>query len=233
MQNRPTVAMIIRPESARKYENCFNAMEAAGARLVGIWEDFDARAFGGLLIPGGGDVDPAVYHRPNEGSERPDRALDDHQFAAVDAFLEAGLPVMGLCRGHQVLNAYFGGTLIQDIPTRYAPPGGAPALYHSQVGGRDGAHMTHALEGSFVAELYGADFPVNTAHHQAVEALGDGLEAVQWAEDGIVEAARHRSLPVISVQWHPERMCLRHARGDAVDGLPVLRYFAEMCARGK
>ena len=231
MDTRPTIGLIVRPAAAPRHRNCFDAMEAAGARLVDIWENFDAAAFDGLLIPGGGDVNPALYHRGNLGSETPDPELDAGQFAAIDAFLAAGKPVMGICRGHQLLNVYFGGTLIQDIPTRYVPPEGVEKRYHSQVNDRDGAHMTRALPGSFVAGLYGEAFPVNTAHHQAVETLGEGLTAVQWAEDGIVEASCHRSLPVVTVQWHPERMCLRHAREDTVDGLPVLRYFVEMCRR--
>ena len=72
---------------------------------------------------------------------------------------------------------------------------------------------------------------MNSAHHQAVETPGEGLVAVQWAEDGIVEAACHRSLPVISVQWHPERMCMDHKRSDTVDGLKVFEYFVELCLK--
>ena len=229
MKTRPTLALPVRPAVAPRHANNFNAVEAAGGRLVNVWEDFDVADFDGLLIPGGGDVDPALYHRPLDGGGAPDRELDDRQFAVISAFLAAGKPVLGICRGLQVLNVYFGGTLIQDLPTQYAPPEGRPALYHSQVNDRDGAHMTRAVPGSFLAELYGEAFPVNTAHHQAVETPGRDLEIVQWAEDGTVEAFHHRALPVIAVQWHPERMCLRHARPDTVDGLPVFRHFLGMC----
>ena len=229
---RPTIALPVRSAAAARHQNCFDAIEAAGGHLADIWDDYDANAFDGLLIPGGGDVDPARYHRANAGSEAPDPELDARQFAAIEAFLKAGKPVMGICRGHQVVNVYFGGTLIQDIPSQYAPPAGKPVLYHSQVNDRDGAHMSYASPGSFVANVYGTtDLPVNTAHHQAVETPGEGLEAVQWAEDGTIEAMRHRTLPVVTVQWHPERMCLRHAREDTVDGLPVIRFFVDMCRR--
>ena len=232
MENRPTIALIVRHTAAPIHTNCFAAIEAAGGNLTDIWEKFDPGDYDGLLIPGGTDVDPERYGRRNECSDSPDPELDAHQFAAIDAFVKAGKPVLGICRGHQVLNVFFGGTLIQDIPTRYTPPGDLPKLFHSQVDDRDSMHLTHAAPGGFPARIYGEEFPVNSAHHQAVETLGEEMEAVQWAADGIVEATRHRSLPVISVQWHPERMCLKHARPDTVDGLPLFRYFLELC-RGR
>lgn len=228
MNNRPIIALPVRPSAAPRHANWYDAVEAAGGKLADIWEGYGAAEFDGLLIPGGGDVDPAFYHRPLDGGEPPDRELDEHQFAAIGAFVRAGKPILGVCRGHQVLNVYFGGTLIQDIPTQYAPPGGGAPLNHSQVDDRDDAHMTHALPGSFVAGVYGmTELPVNTAHHQAVEIPGEGFEVVQWAEDGTVEAMRHKTLPVFALQWHPERMCLKHARADTVDGLKIIRYFVE------
>ena len=188
-----------------------------------VGADADPGAFDGLLMPGGTDIDPARYHRANTASEDVDPALDARQFAALDAFVRAGKPVLGICRGHQLINVYFGGTLIQHLPT---------AKVHSRCGDSwDKAHGSVATPGGLMESLYGRSFPVNSAHHQAVEAVGRGLIVDQRSEDGVIEALRHESLPLFCVQWHPERMCLERARPDAVDGSVVLRHFLRMCGK--
>ncbi len=199
------------------------AVEAFGGTPSGAYlpapepERYDA-----LLLSGGGDVAPARYGEENTACFRVDEARDEAEFRLIDAFLRAGKPILGICRGHQVLNVYFGGSLVQHLPG---------AEKHTPTPAGDGVHRTHALAGSFPAELYGAEFPVNSAPHQGIGRLAPELEAVQWAEDGVIEACRHRSLPVWSVQWHPERMCLRHARPDAVDGGVLFRWFLEQAAK--
>ena len=70
---------------------------------------------------------------------------------------------------------------------------------------------------------------VNSSHHQAIEHTGKGLRAVMYSGDGVIEAAEHDSLPVWSVQWHPERMCFRHRRDDTVDGSLIFRFFLDQC----
>ena len=84
---------------------------------------------------------------------------------------------------------------------------------------------TLTLENSFIFNIYGGALVTNSAHHQAVKELGTGLEAVQYSKDGLVEAFYHTRLPIYAVQWHPERMCLKNARTDTVDGLKVFAYF--------
>ena len=217
------IAVPIPPED--RYPNYFAALEALGAEGVKYSPDDDAAAFDGLLLPGGGDVDPAYYHQGMAGAVDPDPALDALQFGAVDRFYRAGKPIFGICRGHQLLNVYFGGTLIQDLSN---------GKLHDWDEGQsaDKMHWTDAVPGSWVEKLYGSRFPTNSAHHQAVDRLGEGLTADQFAPDGIIEAAHHASGRVYSVQWHPERMCFRHRREDTVDGSVVLRWFLEECARG-
>ena len=211
------------PEGTR-YDNYFDTVRALGAEGVAARGDVDASAFDGLLLPGGGDIDPARYHQRNTGCGKIDPGLDALQFSALDAFVRAKKPVFGICRGLQLINVYFGGTLIQDIPQ---------GLAHRWDGitGEDHAHDSEAVAGSWLEALYGAAFPVNSAHHQAVDALGDGLIVDQRAPDGVIEALRHQSLPIWCVQWHPERMCFAHARPDTVDGSAVLRWFLEMCGQ--
>lgn len=194
------------------------ALMQLGAEPAVIWDEYDVSQFDGLLLPGGVDIHPSRYGQQDIACGIIDKALDEIQFNALDAFIKAGKPVMGICRGHQLLNVYFGGTLIQHIDT--APD-------HTDIDDVDNAHSTTAED--FVAEIYGENPVVNSSHHQAADMPGEGLIVVQRAEDGVVEAMRHESLPVISVQWHPERMCFSYAREDTVDGSAVLQYFLDMC----
>ena len=167
------------------------ALTALGARVLFS----DPEECGGLLLPGGGDVHPSLYGQELRGSEDIDRERDRREMEAVDLFLALGRPILGICRGVQVINVCFGGTLHQDIPG------------HSRIDGVDRLHATRT-EDPLLRELYGESFTVNSSHHQAVDVPGRDLLSVQWAQDGTVEALRHRTLPVFGVQWHPER--LRH-----------------------
>lgn len=194
------------------------AIMQLGAQAVVVWDEYEVSEFDGLLLPGGLDIHPSHYGQQDTACGLTDTALDEVQFSAADAFIKAGKPVLGICRGHQLLNVYFGGSLIQDIET---------APKHMKIDDQDNVHSTVAED--YIAALYGEMPTVNSSHHQAVDELGKGLLAVQWAQDSTVEAMRHESLPVISVQWHPERMCFAYAREDTVDGSAVLRYFLDMC----
>ncbi len=154
----------------------------------------DARGCAGLLLPGGGDLDPALYGQPCHGSCPPDPAQDLLEQVLLDRFVSRGAPVLGICRGCQAVNVFFGGTLFQDI-------GG-----HSQIEGRDRLHPAAAAEDSLSRRLLGGSFLVNSAHHQAVDRPGDGLRVDLRAGDGVVEGLYHPALPVWGVQWHPERL---------------------------
>ena len=145
-----------------------------------------------LLLPGGGDVEPWRYGAENTASSiEPGR--DEAELALIDAFVRSGKPILGICRGLQIINVYFGGSLVQDIPG------------HSQVQGRDRRHRVRTAP-SFLQALYGQEMEVNSAHHQALGRLGTGLRAIQWAEGGVVEAVVHERFPVLGLQWHPERL---------------------------
>lgn len=208
------------PAPEQDVPNYVAAMKALGAEPVLVTDDCDASTYDGLLLPGGVDVDPTYYNRANVacGTIRPE--LDACQFAVLDKFVKLGKPVLGICRGHQVINVYFGGTLIQHIPC---------ANLHARDAGipQDKVHISHAEPDSYIAGLYGTDFFINSAHHQASEIIGQGLKVVQHSDEGIVEAAYHENFPVWSVQWHPERMCFAHQRNDTVDGSLVLQFFLD------
>ncbi|MBR3502875.1 MAG: gamma-glutamyl-gamma-aminobutyrate hydrolase family protein [Clostridia bacterium] len=217
---RLRIAIPIPPQD--KYLNYFNALEALGAQGVKAAADADPAEFDGLLLPGGVDVDPARYNQPNIGAQEIDPALDALQFAVLDRFFRAGKPVLGICRGHQVLNAYLGGLLLQDVPN-------ARVHKWDANNSADRVHATVAEPGSWIEGIYGRRFRTNSAHHQAVLRPGPGVVVDQRGPDGVVEATHCPDRPAFSVQWHPERMCFEHRRADTVDGSAVIGWFLARC----
>ena len=211
---KPRLQISLGPELVQNYPLAVEAF--GGIPAAGYLPEPEQEKYDGLILSGGGDVDPGRYGEASAACFGVDPARDEAEFRLVEAYLRAGKPILGICRGHQLLNVYFGGSLKQHLP-------GAEKHVPTKAG--DSAHETSALPGSFPAELYGERFTVNSAHHQGIDRLAPELEAVQWAEDGVIEACRHRTMPVWSVQWHPERMCLRHARSDTVDGGAIFRWF--------
>ena len=203
---------------AGNVNNYIAALKAVGIEPVVTLDPAEAVRCGGLLLPGGGDIDPARFGEENNGSRDIDTALDAVQLAALDGFVKAGKPVLGICRGHQVVNVYFGGGLVQDLPT---------AQTHMARGHVDSVHSVEIAAGSVLHGLYGRSAIVNSAHHQGLAALGRGLRVTALAPDGVIEAAEHESLPVLAVQFHPERMAFAHARSDTADGAGVFRWFGE------
>ncbi len=130
--------------------------------------------------------------------------------------MENRVPVLGICKGLQIINVGLGGTLYQDMPT---------ARLHRYAEG-DQYHATVIREGSWLYGLYGACAVVNSAHHQSIRTLGRGLCAVQHCPlDGCIEAVSHRELPILGVQWHPER--LQEGRAG-ICGAKVLDYFISL-----
>lgn len=170
-----------------------------------------AQPFSGLLLSGGGDVEPKRYGASRLPTDDVDEARDAEEFALIEAFLRQKKPVFGICRGIQVLNVYFGGTLRQDIP-------------HHAEGTR---HWVNAVQGTVFHRLCGERFVTNSWHHQAVGKLAPGLRAAAAAEDGTIEAVQHEILPVFAVQWHPERMIPNLCADVETDHLCLFRQFVQ------
>lgn len=174
----------------RIYRNYQRAVEAAGGTVQFTG---DPRTCDALLLPGGGDLEPWRYGQELEGACNLDPERDQTELGLLEQFVQDKKTILGICRGLQVINVFFGGTLIQDITG------------HSAKDGEDRLHPVHTSDPD-LRWLCGETTVVNSAHHQAIGCVGKGLQAIQWAEDGIIEAVRHESLPILALQWHPERL---------------------------
>lgn len=205
------------------FDNYCRAVRHAGGLPVPGYAPAPDLSCAGLVLCGGGDIDPGRFGQPNRGSQPPDPRRDEAELTLARAFLQAGRPILGICRGMQLLNVALGGTLIQDLPPDLRP-------FHVRES-QDKVHPVRAEEDSLLGRLYGPLFFVNSAHHQAVDRLGEGLRATVWAEGGFPEGMEHRSLPVFGVQFHPERMSGPLKRTDTVDGALLLDHFVDLCRR--
>ena len=156
----------------------------------------------GLLVSGGNDIDPALYgaeKHPRTVDVRPGR--DRAELALLGAALDAGLPVLGICRGAQLIAVAHGGALHQHLPEVVGHDGHRPAT------ARFGYHDVRVTPGSRTEGVLGGSLKVASYHHQGIAATGGGLEAVAWAEDGSIEAVESSDPGrfVLGVQWHPEQ----------------------------
>ena len=155
----------------------------------------------GLLLSGGGDLNPSLYAaRPHPRTARVNTDRDAAELALLQAAFDAGLPVLGICRGLQLLNVLRSGTLLQHVPETVGHDGHAPA---PAVYGQRAVRVT---PGSRVARILGRDaLDVPCHHHQAIERLGAGLTATARSDDGVIEAVELDGYPfAVAVQWHPE-----------------------------
>lgn len=194
------------------YPNYVRGFAAAGGAIRFSVELAEAADCGGLLLPGGGDLEPWRYGQQNTDSRGLEPERDQAELELLDRFTAAGKPVLGICRGLQVINVFFGGTLAQDLPG------------HGAAEDRDRLHAVRTAPAAF-GRLWGERPVVNSAHHQAADRLGAGLRAIQWAPDGTVEALVHKTLPVWAVQWHPERLTGELAVAGTADGGRLLKAF--------
>ena len=173
------------------------------ATLRGVYEGLD-----GVFLPGGADIDPASYGAERQPTcDRSDPPRDRVELMLVQWAMEEGKPVLGVCRGLQLINLAAGGTLHQDL-TNLKPD----SIKHDYFPFRDGyardhlAHSVRVVEGTRLHRLAGVtELPVNSMHHQGIDKLGAGLVASAIAPDGVIEGIESTDGHfLVGVQWHPE-----------------------------
>lgn len=212
----------------RKMEDYLESVRRAGGEPIEVMagsevpEHLLARV-SGLLLTGGGDIDPALYGEPaHPAFQAAETGRDEYEIALARAAVAHGVPLLAICRGMQVLNVAMGGTLFQDIPSQITG-----ALEHAVPQPR--AHIAHEVwvsEGSVLAALLadhmedGETCHVNSRHHQSVRNAAAGFEITATAPDGVIEAMeRPGGAFCVAVQWHPENFWRTGEFRDLFEGL--------------
>ncbi len=209
------IAIVGRKADTGNYVKYVQSMGATPAVTLNTGE---ASCCDALLLPGGGDITPAFFGEKKHGSRNIDTELDILQLQALDLAIHRGLPVLGICKGLQIINVGLGGTILQDMNCQNVKR-------HAYDHG-DKYHAATIAGSCWLSSLYGKEMTVNSAHHQAIKELGSGLTAIQHCpEDGCIEAVSHRTLPIIGLQWHPERI---NEAITGVNGRKVLAYFLSL-----
>ncbi len=212
----PNVLIACRNNSGQNYTN---AAYTYGMHSETSLTKENLSSFDGLILPGGGDIEPALYGCENTSSHNIDFEEDLAQLDLISYFILHKKPILGICKGIQILNVFFGGTLIQHLKSAEA---------HSSTLNGDHTHLIRNTKNSFLYPLYSYEFTVNSAHHQGISQLGNHLLVDAYAQDGVVEALHHDTLPIFGVQWHPERMCLGYGSSRYADGGILLSFFRNL-----
>ena len=185
-----------------------------------------AQDFDGILFAGGEDVDPTLYGETKKyDNVNVNRARDEFEQGLLHNALDRRLPILGICRGVQLINVDFGGTLYQDLGEDIVPE-----FEHQQVAaGRERSDLTHTVTvtepESLLHQAVQGSCQVNSLHHQAIKRLGRGLKVSAHSEDGLVEAVEAATdYPfLLAVQWHPEELM------ESAEQLGIFREFVEKC----
>jgi putative glutamine amidotransferase len=175
----------------------------------------DIKGYDALVLSGGVDVHPKYYGKSTDYPGAPSafrENRDEFEIAIFRAAQENNLPVLGICRGLQLINVIHNGTLIQDL--------GDDTLNKIHRGGPDKDHAVTIQPGTILHDIIGADkAQINSAHHQGVDKVGDGLRVSAIAADGVVEGIERKDPSgkpfLLAVQWHPERMSVFHLENTA------------------
>lgn len=194
--NYGSILILGRKEKTLNYEHFIHSMNF---HTITSLSPYHFEEYDGLLLPGGGDIEPAFFGQHNLSSRSIDTELDILQLQALDFFIRQKKPVLDICKGMQLINIYFGGSINQSLPEKnmHTP---------SPQYGKDVYHPVTNVAGSPFFDWWGHSCIVNSYHHQCITTPGKGLKIFQTAPDGVAEGFLHETLPVLGVQWHPERI---------------------------
>jgi putative glutamine amidotransferase len=225
------VSVADKEKAKGKDSSYFKALLVAGARPEEIElvtagaARFRAEDFDGILLGGGEDVDPALYDEEKKyDNVKVNRKRDDFEFKLLEEAQSSQLPVFGICRGTQLINVKFGGTLYQDLPSD-----AKIAFNHRQDEERD--ELTHTVtvsdRESNLGQVLNGHCHVNSLHHQAIKRVGRGLKITAYSEDGLVEAVEAvGDYPyLVAVQWHPEEIA------EQPEQRRILQQFVDQCRK--
>lgn len=192
----------------------FEHIRQSGIEPRAVYPDLPedaAEKYDCLAVCGGGDIHPNYYgEQPLKEHYTYDRRFDEYELATIRAFFKKKKPILGICRGMQSVNVALGGSLFQSVQSQLG-------LCHK---GSDKAVCNHEIKiskNSDISKKMGLRAIVNSYHHQSINKPGDGLYVIAAAHDGVIEAFESDTLPVLGIQWHPERM----------NGNDVFDYFFE------
>jgi len=212
-------------EQRQLFQNYGDAIcQAGGQPVLALGADPElAERMDGLFLTGGVDIDPCQY-----GMERAvwcgqaDAARDQEELFLFQLFLKQKKPVLGVCRGLQLINTALGGTLWQDQEEELGVEGHQNGVVHE----------IRTEEDCVIRSLFGSRLLVNSFHHQSVRTLGEGLKATARA-GRIVEGVEHVKYPILAVQWHPERMTGEsRITKQGPDMRPLFWWFVSTCSSG-
>lgn len=198
------------------YPNYTSALEGVGIEYICSENTEDSKNCNGLLLTGGADINPRMYGCENMGSEGINDVRDKAETILIRDFYKNKKPIFGICRGHQMIAVHFGAKMIQHVEN---------AEKHKSKDGIDSVHTITAKEGSWLSNIYGDEFSVNSAHHQAVESVPAGFSCDALSHDGLVEAMSLPQKKIYSVQFHPERIGFANRRSDAVNGELIFEFW--------
>lgn len=204
---------------SRAYGDAISA--AGGVPVLSAEQNAEelAEVCDGLLLSGGDDIEPELFGETKlNASVKLDPARTDNEYALIEAFRRREKPVFGICRGFQLLNVYYGGSLYQDMTVQKGWFHMVPHLLHDITCDRN----------SILGELYGEQVQVNSTHHQGICKLGEGLRPTAWSENGqLIEAWEHEQEPVFGVQFHPERMTGKYKWEEMHDFSGLFAYYID------